>query len=417
MGSSTLGVARIKELMSLSKNLKTPQMMIYLTKENMASRDMANKIASHIQYTTIGQLRKKMDVFYDPNPNKKGGFMEQDNVYNVFYSHTQNKNSCQGDITTLPWLMRIELDREKMMTKEVTLLDIKSKFCNAWEKRFQDMKSVKKEERVILEKVVQAAMLSNTDNDKTPVVHLRFDMTEFDISTINAFMDLIVDKFKLKGINSIAQIDSVNPEKAISFDNPNHEMEKKEQYVIYTSGVNLYDIRYINGIDLNRTICNDVVAIYETFGIEAARATLLREFITTYERSGNMVNYHHLSVLVDMMTSNGYLTSIDRHGMNKSDTDPLSRASFEKTVDQLITAATFGEVDYMKSISSRIMAGLVIKGGTGYCDVILDTEMLEKSEYTEDIGQKYKKTYNELGQSSIIKDVIEKDNGGIFMPE
>ena len=70
----------------------------------------------------------------------------------------------------------------------------------------------------------------------------------------------------------------------------------------------------------------------------------------------------------------------------------------------------------MKSMSSRVMAGLVIKGGTGLCDVILDTEMLEKSEYTEDIGQKYKKTYNELGQSSIIKDVIEKDNEGIFMP-
>jgi len=70
----------------------------------------------------------------------------------------------------------------------------------------------------------------------------------------------------------------------------------------------------------------------------------------------------------------------------------------------------------MKSVSSRIMAGLVIKGGTGLCNLILDTELLEKSEYLEDIGQKYVKTYHEVTENTIMKDTIEKETSGMFIP-
>lgn len=60
--------------------------------------------------------------------------MDQDNVYNIFYSYQQNKNCCDNTIDGLSWLMRIEFDKEKLLAKEVSLLDIKSQFCQAWEK-------------------------------------------------------------------------------------------------------------------------------------------------------------------------------------------------------------------------------------------------------------------------------------------
>jgi DNA-directed RNA polymerase beta' subunit len=417
ISTTTQGVPRIKELLSLTKNLKTPQMIIYLTKEYMGSRDMANKIASYIKFTTLGHIRGRLTVYYDPDPYRKGGFMENDNVTKVFTSKSTSKYSCQADVAALPWLMRIEFNRESLFEKEVTLLDIKSKFCNLWERRHSD-KSIKKEEKYVLEKVTQIAVLSNTDFDKVPLVHIRFDMVDFDMSTLNDFIDHIIDKFKLKGISSIANISAINEERVLTFDNESKDIEKKKQYVIYTMGTNLYDIRYLNGIDINKTICNDVIAMYETFGIEAARATLLREIIYAYELAGSSVNYHHVSVLIDLMTFNGYMTSVDRHGMNKSDVGPLSRASFEKTVDQLQTAAIFGEIDYMNGVSSRIMAGLVIKGGTGLCNVILDTDMIQNSEFTEDIGQKYVKTYNDITGSNFMSDIISKptEENEMFIP-
>lgn len=393
-------------------------MIIYLTNEYMGSREMANKVASHLKYTTLGHVRDNIEVYYDPTPYSKGGFMEKDNVKHMYYSHNASKYACQADINNLPWLMRIELNREKMLEKEVTLLEIKSKFCNAWEKRYAEMKNMRREERNVMEKISQLAVLSNSDNDAQPVIHIRFEMSEYEINLVSDFIDYIIDNFKLKGIASIDDLVPPMEERVLLFDGPDHAKEVSKQFVIYTGGSDLYEIRYLEGIDLNKTICNDVVAMYNTFGIEAARAMLSREITIAFERGGSTVNYHHLSVLVDMMTYGGYLTSIDRHGMGKSDTDPLSRASFEKTVDQLLQAAVFGEVDNMKGVSSRIMAGLVIKGGTGLCDIVLNTDMLEKSEFTEDIGQKYQKTFVPIQKSNVNEHIVkEKAEGGIFIPE
>ena len=152
-------------------------MYIYMNEENIENKSMVNRIASYLKYTTIEQIRKKIDIYYDPKPLAKEGFMEKDNVKQIFYSLNGNKNSCQSDVTKLPWLIRIELDREKMLNKEVTLLDIKSKFCNDWERRYQDIKSLKKEERILLEKITQCIVISNTDNDHIPIIHLRFDIS------------------------------------------------------------------------------------------------------------------------------------------------------------------------------------------------------------------------------------------------
>ena len=54
-------------------------------------------------------------------------------------------------------------------------------------------------------------------------------------------------------------------------------------YVIYVDGMNLYDIRYLNYIDVNKIISNDVNAIYETYGIEATRKVLIAEFMEIFE--------------------------------------------------------------------------------------------------------------------------------------
>ncbi len=414
-GGTNIGVDRIKEVFSLSKNPKEPSMIIYLDKEHRNKKDFANKIASHIKFTTIKDLRSKIEIYYDPKPYAKEGFMEKDNIKSIFYTYQQNKQCCSNNIDGLPWLMRIEFDKEKLLNKEVSLLDIKSQFCFSWEKRYQDIKSLKREKRQLLEKISQLAVLSNTDNDDVPTIHLRFDMTNFTSSTLIDFMDMFVDEFKLKGMPYIEDIrggGKASEERYISFDNPEQSMEKQTEYVVYTKGINMQDIRNIIGVDLNRTYCDDIITTYEIFGIEAARNLIIREIINVLTGNGSSTNYQHISMFGDLMTNVGTLTSIDRHGLNKLDTDPLARASFEKTVDQLITAAVFNEVDYMKSVSSRIMAGLCIKGGTGLCNLILDNDLLENSEYTIDIGQLYKKTYEDI----TIQDKQDIDTD-IFIPE
>lgn len=418
MGTANLGVPRIKEILNLSKSMKTPIMSIYMTKEFQNNDVMGNRIASYLQYITIEDMRKRIDVMYDPNPTKKGGFMEKDHVYNVFYSHSKNRLACQPDIGNTPWLLRIELDREKMINKEVTLLDIKSKFCDNWEKRYTDLKGIRKEERVLLEKITNCAILSNDDNDKKPVVHIRFNMTEVSLTAIENFVNTIVDKFKLKGISGIESTNLGKSDRVVMYNDNTGEIEYGQQYIIYTSGINMTDIRYINGINLSHTICNDIIEIYETLGIEAARTVLIKELKEVFTSSGKSFNTQHLGILVDIMTNSGTLVSVDRHGMGKLDNDPLPRITFERSVDQAQQAAVFNEKDYMQSVSARIMMGQVIKGGTGLCDVMLDIDQIKKSEYVEELDVQYRSNFNEITTNAIVDDNVDnEEGGGFFMPE
>lgn len=425
---STAGVPRINELISATKNPKTPQMFIYLDETSKNSREVSYKIGSYLEKTVFGDVYKKIDVFYDPNPERAGGFMEQDGVTKPFYSKKLTRNSCQATVSNLPWLFRIQVDKEKMLEKDITLMDIKAKFCIWWDRRHINNK--KKEKTSLLKKITSFAMLSNSDNDAQPIIHIRFNVkdqdkadvkkgvkmsTKFNRKTLLEFAELI-GNFKLKGVDNIEAINAVTKERYISTMDRDG-MKLGEEYVIYTSGVNLKDIRLITGIDPYRTYSDDITEMFKTFGIEFARNRLLSEFLKAYENAGNSgINPQHIAILVDIMCYSGAVISADRHGMKKANIDPLTKASFEKSIDVLISAAVFGDTDKMQGVSSRLYIGSVFKGGTGYCELLLDTEMIQNSEYIE--KESNKKSNITIGTiANAIMEDTEDVGEDIFIPE
>ena len=408
-GGMNIGVDRFKEIFSLSNNLKKPYMTLYFKKEYATKKDFAYKIASYIKLTKIKDVRSSIEIYYDEVPLAEDGFAKQDNITNLFGKNA-NKLSNEYDLT---WLLRIKFDKEKMLTKEITLLDIKSQLLTSWLNFTKDKKSVDKDKKLILDKISQLAILSNTDNDEVPIIHIRFDMQNITSAGLIDFMDNYIDDFKLKGIKGIKDINDGKPieERLIKFDEDN-ALTTGNEYVIYTNGINLDDIQDIVGIDVNRIYCNDIITVFENYGIDAARNVIIKEIMSVLKSNMSGTNFQHIEIYADMMTNMGTLTSIDRHGLSKLDTDPLARASFEKTVEQLIQAAVFNETDHMKSVSSRIMAGLCIKGGTGLCDLLIDTNLLENSEYTADMGQAYKKTFE-----SITEDRDQEIYDDVYIPD
>ena len=88
-------------------------------------------------------------------------------------------------------------------------------------------------------------------------------------------------------------------------------------------------------VDHKRTISNHLVEIIEVLGIEAVRNALLKELRSVIEFDGSYVNYRHLAILCDVMTSRGHLMAITRHGINRNGNGPLAQCSFEETVDIL----------------------------------------------------------------------------------
>ena len=194
-------------------------------------------------------------------------------------------------------------------------------------------------------------------------------------------MNIILDVITLNGIDNIENVVQLH-ERRIVFNDKGDSLVDKEHIVI-TDGINLNGIKMMKGINHSRMKINDIQTVYVNYGIEAARAAIIYELITTFDANGASVNHAHISLLVDMMTYSGEVISIDRHGMNKVDNDPISKASFEKTMDHFINAAIFSETDKMTSVSSRVAMGRVIPGGTGAFDLLLDTDILKNSEYID----------------------------------
>ncbi|XP_015706852.1 DNA-directed RNA polymerase II subunit RPB1-like isoform X3 [Coturnix japonica] len=95
-------------------------------------------------------------------------------------------------------------------------------------------------------------------------------------------------------------------------------------------------------VDPVRTTSNDIVEIFTVLGIEAVRKALERELYHVISFDGSYVNYRHLALLCDTMTSRGHLMAITRHGVNRQDTGPLMKCSFEETVRYGVYSGSIG---------------------------------------------------------------------------
>lgn len=92
---------------------------------------------------------------------------------------------------------------------------------------------------------------------------------------------------------------------------------------------------------------------------------------------GSYVNYRHLALLCDTMTTNGTVQAVSRHTLNRRKTGPLMRCTFEESVDVLAEAAMFAETDHVDSVSQAVMLGKHMPFGTGsMTEVLLDVEAL-----------------------------------------
>ncbi len=152
------------------------------------------------------------------------------------------------------------------------------------------------------------------------------------------------------------------------------EVDDGEEFVLYTEGSDFGEVLGIEGVDASRTTCNNIHEIYRSLGVEAARETLINETMNTLEEQGlDDVNVRHLMLVADIMTNEGTIESIGRHGISGSKDSVLARAAFEVTVNHLLDAAIHGEVDELDGVTENVIVGKPIKLGTGDVDLRMGT--------------------------------------------
>jgi DNA-directed RNA polymerase subunit A" len=146
--------------------------------------------------------------------------------------------------------------------------------------------------------------------------------------------------------------------------------KEKDEYVVYTEGSNLEGVLEIDGVDPVRTTTNSVFEIYRVYGVETARAALIHEANRTLAEQGLGVDIRHLMLVADVMTNEGDIRAIGRHGISGKKTSVLARAAFEITAAHLLRAAITGEVDELKGVAENIIVGQPITLGTGAVNLV-----------------------------------------------
>lgn len=139
--------------------------------------------------------------------------------------------------------------------------------------------------------------------------------------------------------------------------------------VLVTEGVNFHAMWEEDAfIDVNTITANDVVSVLRTYGVEAARNTIVREINNVFKTYAISVNTRHLDLIADMMTREGTYLPFNRQGVD-SGTSPFMKMSFETTCQFLTKAVMDADTDTLDNPSARIVVGKTSKTGTGSFDV------------------------------------------------
>ncbi|MFX0185411.1 MAG: DNA-directed RNA polymerase subunit A'', partial [Candidatus Hodarchaeota archaeon] len=206
---------------------------------------------------------------------------------------------------------------------------------------------------LIIEKLSKLKKGEVQYNDNEIIIDSK-DLTIDDIYKLN---DKIRD-LKLKGVKGITRV-------IMSKD------QELDEWVLFTAGSNLPDVLSIPGVDPTRIKTNHIQEIRDTLGIEATRQAIIDEATAVLQEQGLDVDIRHIMLVSDIMTQDGNLRQIGRHGISGEKESVLARASFEVTVKHLLNSAARGERDRLRGITENVIIGQIIPLGTGTVDLIM----------------------------------------------
>ena len=375
----TRGVPRIEEILSLSENPKNPSITIYLPKDKEHSRDSAQTLIPEIEHTKLQEIVSSIEICFDPDDLNT--LIEDDvDTLTQYYEFENMMDKCISH-TSVPkekskWIIRMEMDKESMLDKSITMDDINYAISNTFEDEVQCVYS-----DYNADKLVFRLRLNNVLGNKKKVVKINpLDQSD-EIYLLKNFQDNLLNNIVLSGVKNISKV--ILRKITSSVYKENSKYKRKESWVLDTVGTNLLEMLSLDKIDVTRTISNDIQEVYRLFGIEAAREAIFTELTEVIEFDSTYINSHHLNMLCDRMCYNSKMTSIFRHGINNDNIGPLAKASFEETPEQFLKAARHAELDAMRGVSANVMCGQQGYFGTSAFQIMLDINAMSNLEVPE----------------------------------
>lgn len=370
----TRGVPRLKELLTATKNPKAVELTIPLRRDLRDKKEEARRVAQQLEFTMLQDIVTTARIYFDPADEDT--LVEADQEWMAYQRAFEQEDEDKDNRS--PWLLRIELDRDRMFAKNITMDDIafilKSSAENGGYNAGMHMlytdynaNQLVFRMRLVNQVAPGEKKKGGKKNDK-PFLN--------DLEQLKMVQNKLLANTAIRGV---AGLRSVNYQKNTDlFEFEGDRYKRVEQYILISDGSNFLEVLTHPDVDPTRIVSSSVHDMLENLGIEATRATLFKEITSLFAESGTNVNYRHVCILVDRMCHKGRLMSVDRYGINKNDIGPLAKMSFEQTEDIALRAAQFGERDPVQGISAKVMLGAPIRAGTAFSDILFDEQSAVK---------------------------------------
>jgi DNA-directed RNA polymerase II subunit RPB1 len=374
----TRGVPRLNELLKATKNPKATELSIPLRRDLRDKKEEARRVAQDLEFTLLKDLVTKAFIYYDPRDSAT--LIREDADWLAYLAAfemadivapaaKQSADPLAAATTTTtavdaavteesgtarsPLILRFELDRERMFSKDITMDDIafllKSKFGPTIQTLYTDYNATRLVFRIRL-------------NESESAID--------DLNTLKTIQNKILTATAVRGIPGLRSVNYLKNSDSLEY--VDGAYKKVDQYILYSDGTNFLEVITHPDVDAARIVSSDVHDMFNNLGIEALRATLFKEIDTLFKESGSSVNYRHVGLLLDKMCHKGKVMSVDRSGINKNDIGPLAKMSFEQAENIALRAAMFAECDPVLGVSANVMLGAPIRAGTAFSSILFD---------------------------------------------
>ena len=400
----TRGVPRIEEILRLTKNPKNPSLTVYLKSTDESDQDKATVYATMMEHTKLIDITKSVQIHFEPNKDTTN--IDDDQLLlEQYYEFEKMVEDCLdpvdipeiNDQLQSKWLVRVELDPETMLDRNITTDDVHFAISNShYGNDIHCVYSDYNSDKLVFRIRLNSSILSK---NKKKGFAATLDQSD-DIYLLNNFQEALLNNIVLRGVNNIENVIArkiqnsvdkvddmpimkkgvfdVTDEKNMPIKKEDGKFVKKDIWVLDTTGTNLLETLALDYVDPTRTMSNDIREVFNILGIEAARQMIYMEMMEVMEFSGVYINYHHLGLLCDRMTCNQNMVPIFRSGLLSDNVGPISKATFEVHTEVLLNASRHGEFDHMRGVSANVMCGQYGNYGTGSFQVVLDMKEMEK---------------------------------------